>query len=90
MSKQNLFITQQFEEQLAKVNREHALLIISWLNKHLDHSLYPRKPGKELPGELADVWRYRVGDYRVICKIEKDSLLVLALESRHHKLPSFV
>jgi mRNA interferase RelE/StbE len=43
----------------------------------------PRKLGKPLKGDKSDLWRYRIGDYRAICKIESERLVVLALEVGH-------
>lgn len=41
----------------------------------------PRARGKPLRGRLAGLWRYRIGDYRVICDIQEARLVVLALEA---------
>lgn len=43
----------------------------------------PRDRGKGLSGDLATVWRYRVGDYRVLCELRKVELVILALEVGH-------
>lgn len=40
----------------------------------------PRSRGKALTGNLVGLWRYRVGDYRIICDIRDDELLIIALE----------
>ncbi|MDU0348691.1 type II toxin-antitoxin system RelE/ParE family toxin [Actinomyces sp. MRS3W] len=40
----------------------------------------PRIRGKALSGSLAGLWRYRIGDYRVICDIYDDRLVVLVIE----------
>ena len=40
----------------------------------------PRIRGKALTGRLAGLWRYRIGDYRVICDIQDSRLVVLALD----------
>lgn len=43
----------------------------------------PRSRGKALVGNLAGLWRYRVGDYRIICDIEDDVLVVLVVDVAH-------
>lgn len=43
----------------------------------------PRSRGKGLTGDLAGLWRYRVGDYRVICDIEDGELVVLVVDVAH-------
>ena len=46
----------------------------------------PRGIGEELHGSrLGEFWKYRVGDYRLICKIEDDRLIVLVLRVAHRK-----
>ena len=43
----------------------------------------PRSRGSALVGNLAGLWRYRVGDYRLICHIHDDELVILCLEIAH-------
>lgn len=43
----------------------------------------PRDRGKALVGNLSGLWRYRVGDYRLICHIDNDKLIILCLEITH-------
>jgi mRNA interferase RelE/StbE len=47
---------------------------------------YPRSIGQVLHGsELGEFWKYRVGDYRLICKIEDNRLLILVLHAGHRQ-----
>lgn len=43
----------------------------------------PRSRGSALVGNLAGLWRYRVGDYRLIYHINDDELVILCLEIAH-------
>lgn len=45
----------------------------------------PRTSGKALTGNLAKKWRYRVGDYRLICEIEDEKILITVLRIAHRK-----
>ena len=45
----------------------------------------PRSRGKALTGNLAGLWRYRVGDYRIICDIEDGVLLILVVDVAHRR-----
>ena len=45
----------------------------------------PRSKGKALVGNLKDYWRYRIGDYRLITKIDDGKLLIITLELKHRK-----
>lgn len=45
----------------------------------------PRSRGKALQWRWAGAWRYRVGDYRVICKIAADKIIIYVLEIAHRR-----
>ena len=45
----------------------------------------PRSRGKSLVGNLKGLWRYRVGDYRIICQIKNDQLIILVTDVAHRK-----
>lgn len=60
-------------------------MILKWLSKNIDNTDKPKKSGKALVGNHNGKWRYRIGDYRVICKIEENELIVLALEVGHRR-----
>ncbi|HAB8811044.1 TPA_asm: type II toxin-antitoxin system mRNA interferase toxin, RelE/StbE family [Listeria monocytogenes] len=77
--------TTRFEKQLVKLDPPVSRLILKWLAKHIDGTDNPRTTGKALIGNYSGQWRYRVGDYRVICRIMEDELVVLALEVGHRK-----
>lgn len=51
----------------------------------LVNSNNPRQYGEQLKGKLQSFWRYRVGDYRLICIIEDGVLTVLVLRVQHRK-----
>ena len=60
-------------------------LIIAWLEKNIEGCENLRAYGKGLTENRVGEWRYRIGDYRVICKIEDKVAIVLALEIGHRK-----
>lgn len=68
---------------LKKLDRATARLILSWVEKNLSGSSDPRRHGKPLTGNLSGIWRYRIGDYRLLAKIEDDRLVVFMLEIGH-------
>lgn len=45
----------------------------------------PRQIGERLHGTLSDYWKYRVGDFRIICMIEDEKLVVLVLRIGHRR-----
>jgi mRNA interferase RelE/StbE len=78
--------TARFDRQFKKRSPAVQSSIISYLKKNVDGTTDPRSCGKGLSGKLSGMWRYRVGDYRIICVIEDDRLIVLALEVGHRRM----
>lgn len=73
------------QKQLRKLDKGVASLIVRYLYKNIDGSANPREKGKGLTANRAGQWRYRVGDYRVICDIIDDELVVLAMTVGHRR-----
>lgn len=71
------------QKQIKKLDKSVQRFLFSWIDKHIDGSDNPRQFGKGLSGNHAREWRYRIGDYRLICDIEDDKLIILALEFGH-------
>ena len=46
----------------------------------------PRSRGKALTSNLAGLWRYRVGDYRILCRICDDKLIITIIEIAHRSI----
>ena len=78
-------ITRTAEKQFAKLDRQVQIAIIHYLREHLEQSDDPRRQRKALRGEKKGLWRYRVGDYRIICHLRDDSKTVVVLTLAHRK-----
>ncbi len=65
--------------QLRKLDRDAARRIINYMDERVAVLDDPRSVGQALTGPLGGLWRYRVGDCRVICDIQDDALRVLVL-----------
>ncbi|MBE9485947.1 MAG: type II toxin-antitoxin system RelE/ParE family toxin, partial [Chloroflexi bacterium] len=59
--------------------------LIDWLDDRINGCKNPRHFGEPLRGDMAGLWRYRVGDYRIICEIQEQQLVVLALAIGHRR-----
>ena len=70
-------------KQLKKLDKHIASLIIGWLEKNIQNCENPRIHGKGLMENRSGQWRYRIGDYRVICEIQDREVIVLVLEIGH-------
>jgi mRNA interferase RelE/StbE len=68
-------------KQLGKFDKPAAKRIVDFMDERIAVLQDPRDTGKALAGALLGAyWRYRVGDYRVICDIQDDVLCVLVIE----------
>ena len=66
--------------QLRKLDKQSARRILDFLDERVAQRDDPRSTGKALTGPLGGLWRYRVGDFRVICEIHDGALRVLVVE----------
>ena len=72
-------------KELRKLDHQTQKEILSYLRKRIATNEDPRRFGKPLSKELAGLWRYRIRDYRVVCNIEDQKLLVLVVRVAHRK-----
>lgn len=72
--------TQTALNQLRKLDKQSARRILDFLDERVAQRDDPRSTGKALTGPLGGLWRYRVGDFRVICEIQDGELRVLVIE----------
>lgn len=76
--------TKKAYKTLEKLDKHQALMIISWIEKNLVNCKNPRLLGKPIKGDLAD-WRYRVGDYRILCNISDNKIIIEVLNLGHRR-----
>jgi mRNA interferase RelE/StbE len=69
---------------LRKLDRAVAAKILNELEE-VSKLNNPRSRGKGLKHNLSGLWRYRVGDYRIICDIEDEVLVVLVVDVSHRR-----
>ena len=73
------------EKQLRKLDRPVQQRLLDWLDDRIEGCKNPRHFGEPLRGDLAGLWRYRIGNYRIICEIQEQRLVVLALAIGHRR-----
>ena len=71
--------------ELRKLNRSTQGDILRYFRERIMVDDDPRRFGKALKHELQGLWRYRIGDYRVVCQIQDEQLIVLALSVGHRR-----
>jgi mRNA interferase RelE/StbE len=67
-------------KQLRKLDKPIARQIVDFMDERVAPLADPRSTGKALVGALGGLWRYRVGDYRVICEIRDGALITLVVQ----------
>lgn len=71
--------------ELNKLDSQSQQKILAYLEERIELDADPRRFGKRLKANLAGLWRYRVGNYRIICQIVDNELIVLVLAVGHRK-----
>lgn len=78
-------ISRTAERQITKLDRKPQQAILRFLRERVAGVDDPRLAGKALHGDRKGLWRYRVGDYRLICEIQDERVVVVVLEAAHRK-----
>jgi mRNA interferase RelE/StbE len=74
------------DRELSKIDPQQARRILKFLHERVATLDNPRSIGKALRGSrLGEFWKYRVGDFRLITKIEDDRVIVLVLRVGHRR-----
>ena len=77
--------TARFDKEFKKLDRYTQRMIKGWIDKNLADTDDPRRHGKGLTANRNGQWRYRIGDYRLICHIDDGKLIILALSLGHRR-----
>ena len=72
-------------KELRRLDHPIQQRIIRFLRERIAPSDDPRTLGKALQGDRGEIWRYRVGDYRLLCRIEDEVLVVLVVTVGHRR-----
>jgi mRNA interferase RelE/StbE len=72
-------------QELGKLDLQSRKMIFAYLEERIAGDEDPRRFGKPLKANLAGLWRYRVGDYRIICRVQDNDWIVLILAVGHRK-----
>ena len=69
--------TPRFDKEFKKLDKYTQQMIKSWIGKNLQNCENPRAHGKGLTANKSGQWRYRIGDYRLLCLIQDQELIIL-------------
>lgn len=72
-------------DELKKLDKQAQQRIIKFIRQRLEIDENPRRIGASLTGKLSGLWKYRVGDYRLVCHINDNLIEVLIVHVGHRK-----
>jgi mRNA interferase RelE/StbE len=84
-TKWSLKFTEKATKDFKKLDEETCRKIRSFIDNRLLPAENPRLLGKPLSGNLKQFWRYRIGDYRLICEIVDHTLTIMTLKIDHRR-----
>lgn len=70
-------------KELRKLDSQTQVRILKWLRQTIATDEDPRRTGKSLNGRMKGLWRYRVGNYRIISQIQDENILILVVRIGH-------
>jgi mRNA interferase RelE/StbE len=73
------------KNQLRKLDGSAARRILDFMDNRVAKQEDPRTIGKALAGPLGTLWRYRIGDYRIICEIQHSAVRILVVRIGHRR-----
>ncbi|MFR8926613.1 type II toxin-antitoxin system RelE family toxin [Peptoniphilus senegalensis] len=81
----DLIYDKKYLKSLKKLDIQAQKIITNWVENNLLNCEEPRFSGKPLTGNFKDLWRYRIGSYRLLAKIDDDKLIIFAIDGRHRR-----
>ena len=72
-------------KELRKLDKSAQNRILKWVREELATDKNPRRTGKNLRGTMQGLWRYRIGDYRIISQIQDELVIILIVRISHRK-----
>ena len=85
MKKYSVELTERFKKEFRKLDKYTQKMLRAWIDKNLVNCNDPRIYGRGLTANRSGQWRYRIGDYRIICEIQDDKMIILALTVGHRR-----
>ncbi len=81
----DLIYDKKYLKSLKKLDIQAQKIITNWVENNLLNCEEPRFFGKPLTGNFKGIWRYRIGAYRLLAKIDDDKLIIFAIDVGHRK-----
>lgn len=81
----DLIYDKKYLKSLKKLDIQAQKIISNWVENNLLNCEEPRFSGKPLTGNFKGLWRYRIGSYRLLAKIDEDKLMTFAINRRQRR-----
>ncbi len=85
LTKWSLEFTDKANKEFLKLDTAIYRRMTNFIDNHLMQADNPRLLGKSLTGNLKEYWRYRIGDYRLLCEIHDHKLTIVAVRIAHRR-----
>ena len=85
MKRYKLVYSKDFQKLFRKLDPSVQKLVAAYIKHNLENTDDPREHGKALVGDKKGLWRYRIGNYRLIVEIQDKQLIVLILTFGHRR-----
>ena len=76
---------QSAKKELTRLDRQAQARILRFLRERIATGEDPRRHGRPLRRDLSGLWKYRMGDYRIVADIQDDRVLVLVVRVGHRR-----
>ncbi len=80
-----IIATKEFLKSLKKLDKGTQKLIKKYIENNLQNTDNPKEKGKPLRYNLSGYWRYRIGDYRLICEIVESEIVIILIDIGHRR-----
>lgn len=80
-----ILTTDKFDKTFKKLDKQTQRIIKSWIEKNLMGTENPRIHGKGLTSSRSDLWRYRVGSYRILAEINDNEITLILIDIGHRR-----
>ncbi len=77
--------TKGFLKSLKKLDKGTQKLIKKYIENNIQNTDNPKAKGKPLRYNLSSYWRYRIGDYSLICEIIENEIVIILVDVGHRK-----
>jgi mRNA interferase RelE/StbE len=72
-------------KSLKRIDRPNQELILKFMTEKVAKNPDPISLAKKLSGNLGDFYRFRLGDYRIVCEVQNQELIILILQIGHRQ-----